>query len=724
MVWCLKNFETKLIFFFLVIIFFNLLAYIFIFNYQDPVIEVSKLEIVPKDDGKNSSTKIENSLVQSYQESNESLVLFQEGFRDLEPIFFNFTTPILQKNREYSSEAISCKPRLDGHSDSKANLYFPVKYFQDCKLQNRQNIIKVEGGDSISINCPVAGGKYFLGSPPNTERLGRIEYKINWLDVVNNKIIDMKNSEFVMVKCSNSIKDAYLRNIYNLRAAERAKNISEKLLNDSKSKKKTPFGVHIIMLDSISRQHFYRTLKETTTYINNNLVNSEEYIVYDFLTNNAHGENTRPNLVAFLLGKDFIPHESVVKEIKDNKEKNLKQYEEIQNSSLWKHYERLGYVTMFGFDTIWNFFCDDIGNIVFTDSAVLNFWNAAKTVFNYADFITRQRCFGQKNAHRHLLDYQIEFVKHYKNRNKFTYLHSSIAHENTGTIIKTLDKDLHEHLNELIRVYKDNQEDFFIVIAGDHGRKVGEWDWTDEGIFENKHPFHLIITKKSIIREMGESTHTNIIHNTERLVGRFDWYVSLKQLAHFPYETLNKDSSSYVSYKNSVPTNNAVSVFLEKIPNNRQCKDINIDSLYCLCRDYEPIDNTSPLVTKTLTDLLKTTLAHINSNILKTSACKKLTLNTVLRSSELRLKQSYEGGDRHLKLLFSIKEDENARIEIQFYAAEEKDLKKSKKAFPNYPSTVCPGPYLQNYLIKVEDFYTVNKYSCDSTNEEAKICVC
>jgi len=379
---------------------------------------------------------------------------------------------------------------------------------------------------------------------------------------------------------------------------------------------------------------------------------------------------------------------------------------------------------MFGFDTIWNFFCDDIGNVVFTDSAVLNFWNAAKTVFNYADFMTRQRCFGQKNAHRYLLDYQIEFIKNYKGLNKFTYLHSSIAHESTGTLIKTLDKDLKEHLEELIGVYKESGEDFLVVVAGDHGRKVGEWDLTDEGIFENKHPFHLIITKKGVIQQMGEFTHSNIIHNTERLVGRYDWYVSLMQLAHFPYENLNKESSSYLGYRNSVPTKKAVSVFLEKIPNGRTCSDLNIDSLYCLCRDYEPIDPTSPLVTKTLTDLLKTTLLHINTKILLSSACKKLTLNKVLLSSELILKQSTEGGDRHLKLLFSINEDPNARLEIQFYAAEEKDLKKSKKAFPNYPSTLCPGPSLQNYLIKVEDFYTINPYSCGSSKEEAKICVC
>lgn len=723
---CLKLLRGKLLYILIITIILYFFTFLMICTSQ-PIpeyITYSGINIKNSDTKKNYSEELQIEEIQL-----NSIEPLQPLIDDSEVESFaysNLRTPTLEKSRTYSSKKISCMPKLNGYSESQEKAYFPSKHFPDCKGVNTRSYIKVISNQTISIECPNINGKYLLSSH-TTELLGRHEYKIEWLDVINNKIIDLKGSEFVMVKCSNVVKDAYLYNIFNKTAADRAEKISKELKKTLNSSNDKPFGLHIIMLDSVSRPHFYRSFKETISYLNSNIVNSNDYIVYDFLTNNAHGENTRPNLVSMLLGRDFKDHEPFVLKIKDDKIKNLDEYIKIQENSIWKHYEKLGYVTMFGYDTVWNFFSDDSGSIIYTDSRVLNFWNAAKNVFGYADFITKQRCFGQKNAHRYLLDYQVQFNNNYKNHNKFSYIHISVAHENSGTVVKTLDKDIKENLQEIIKQYQDNNQDFLIVFAGDHGRKVNEWDFTDEGILENKHPFHLIITKKDVISNMGEFIHSNIMHNTERLVGRFDWHVTLKQIAHYPYENLAKDSAAYQSYKNSVPTNNAVSVFLEKIPNNRQCADVNIDPLYCLCRDYAPIDISSQLVTNTLTTLAKDTLYYINGNLINDKICKRLSLNTVLYASELILKKLNEGGNRHFKLIFSIEEDKNTQIEIKFYAAEQQEIKRLKKNFGAFPSVLSPGPYLQNYIIGVEDFYIVgNKFLCglENNSNQAKVCVC
>ena len=147
---------------------------------------------------------------------------------------------------------------------------------------------------------------------------------------------------------------------------------------------------------------------------------------------------------------------------------------------------------MFGYDTVWNFFVNDVGRKIHTDHTVLSFWNAAYTVFGYRDFILRQRCFGNQNANRYVFDYANQFRKNNEGHNKFVYFHSSVAHKDSGAVVKTFDTDLKESIQEPLQGYAKKDEDFILIVPGDHGRRVKEWDFTDEGIIENKSAFHMI----------------------------------------------------------------------------------------------------------------------------------------------------------------------------------------------------------------------------------------
>jgi hypothetical protein len=320
------------------------------------------------------------------------------------------TTAKLEKDRKINP-SIKCSPKSTGYSDEQASIYFSQKSFTRCKDSTKVEVVKSVENNTISIECPSSSGMYFTSLPSDKERFGRVEYKANWAGFQGTKRVEMSDREFLMVKCSNMLKAAYVRNHFNSEAANRAKSITSSLIKSLGLSSFTPFNLHMIILDSMSRSHFYRNLKTTINYLNNQLVNSKDYVVYDFLNNNAHGENTRPNLVSLLLGKNFQEHVAEIKEFNNNEDAFDTKYQAIQNTSLWKHYERMGFVTLFEYDTVWNFFCDDIGRKVYTDAKLLNFWNAAKNVFAYTDFVQKPRCFGNKNGHWFLFEYLRSFVR-------------------------------------------------------------------------------------------------------------------------------------------------------------------------------------------------------------------------------------------------------------------------------------------------------------------------
>ena len=635
------------------------------------------------------------------------------------------TTPKLEKNLKISNSLIKCTPKSIGFSDIQVSIYFPQRAFKMCKELNKVDVIQYKSENSVEVKCPSRIGTYFISSPQNTERLGRIEYKPSWESFESKKEINLGDREFIMVKCSNAAKGAWVRHQYNEDSSKRSRSITKSLIESLKTASFTPFSVNMIILDSVSRPHFFRSLKNTIDYLNSQLVNSKDYVVYDFINNNANGENTRPNLVALLLGRDFNQHLAEIKGWNNNEASFDSKYLAIQNTSLWKHYERMGYVTLFEFDTIWNFFCDDIGRQVYTDSKLLNFWNAAKNVFSYTDFIPKPRCFGSKNGHWFLFEYLRKFNKNYKGHNKFTYTHTSIAHENTGKMIKTLDDDLKEGIESLVKYYKETKEDFLIVLASDHGRRVQEWDRSVEGIYENKHPFHLIITKQSVIKRLGKQTHEIITHNTERLISRYDWYLTLQHLAMFPYGNLSPNSYLYQTLKTSLPISSAVSVFLEKIPDNRTCEDVNIKNLDCLCRDFVEIDSGSTFIFNVLEKLALGVVREINKQISAKSKCRSVTYDKVFQAFEFQMKENKDGGNRMFKFRFGVKEDVNARIEVYVYAADPSEFSRLKIKLDGKISIDFIKEYIKGYHAYVESFKRVDLSECtEIIGGEEIVCIC
>ena len=151
----------------------------------------------------------------------------------------------------------------------------------------------------------------------------------------NKTIVDLENNEFIMIRCLLGRRQAVLLNHFSLEASKRSKTITKNILNKLGITQQKPLGVYILMLDSISRQHFYRNLKSATDYLNTKIseINSN-LVIYDFLLNNVQGKNTMNNLTPLLFGKSLENHETISSLLDINNKNHEVIYKQLQEFSL------------------------------------------------------------------------------------------------------------------------------------------------------------------------------------------------------------------------------------------------------------------------------------------------------------------------------------------------------------------------------------------------------
>lgn len=198
---------------------------------------------------------------------------------------------------------------------------------------------------------------------------------------------------------------------------------------------------------------------------------------------------------------------------------------------------------MMAYETVWEFYAKWIGKTVYTDHQVFNFINSGARYFNYKDNVESQRCYGLKDIHGHVFDYAQQFIENYAENNRFLYLHSSAAHELSGSVIKTMDPDLKILLENLFQKYENIDEDLVVMIGNDHGiykRESGDLGWLEQVL-----PGNFIFTKKSMINRMGPETDKILKFNTKVISSRFDWYLTLRNIALIPYGNLKTNSEIY-----------------------------------------------------------------------------------------------------------------------------------------------------------------------------------
>jgi hypothetical protein len=283
-------------------------------------------------------------------------------------LYYNSTTPQGQRLTRYPAlpEKLVCMPTKFGYSQAEADQrYNPNKRFRRCSDYKENDFISIKDNHLV-LDCPNNDTyvQYMVGSHPEDEALGMINYPINWTHYT--QPVDLGRSEFGFGRCVQGGQHAILLNQFNETAAARARNITESI-GQSLGVTPRPLTLFLVIFDSVSRQHLYRSLPKTIEYLNT-VAEGQDFSIYDFKLNNVQGENTKPNMIPLLYGHKLKFISELLKAYSMKDPEDAWKYLELQQEALWTHYKEMGFVTAFGFDTNWDYLSECTGRSILRPS--------------------------------------------------------------------------------------------------------------------------------------------------------------------------------------------------------------------------------------------------------------------------------------------------------------------------------------------------------------------
>ena len=362
-------------------------------------------------------------------------------------------------------------------------------------------------------------------------------------------------------------------------------------------------------------------------------------------------------------------------------------------------------------DTIYDYLSLSTGRKIEADHVFTNFWRVAKKAYSYSEFAQQQRCFGDQNAHFYSLNYTLQFLENYKEHNRFGYVHISAAHEDTGNV-KTIDDDLANFLDKMLKLFDNKNEDVVLMILGDHGRFNINLTFNEKGYRDHRNPMSFIILNQELEKRLGSKIFLE--HNVNNIIGRFDIHATLKSLASSPYKNLTWDS--YNKIKQKIPVNDTVSLFHEKISFDRQCKDIGVSDDYCLCKDFIGINITDTKEKKIIDQILSLVTDHLNKQIKDRIQCNEASVSEVISASKFQFNPR-EHQDSLYKLEFELEGKITANATVHFSTKARADNFKLILHGEFHPYT-----YFQ-YEQRVVCFIQIFELHLNNTCKE-QLCIC
>ncbi|OMJ78542.1 hypothetical protein SteCoe_21603 [Stentor coeruleus] len=620
-------------------------------------------------------------------------------------IISNSTTNIvLNPTSDYSSPS-QCRIPDHDFTQEEIKKYFKYNQYGSCPGKGLElNTIK----DNVVISTCHNGNipKTFIddGSP---QILGGTMSTIKYQ---SGSIRDLGNGEYIFIDCDKNEKYAYVINRFKDSISLKAQSKRKELSQNNSTR---PLSVLLLIIDSVSKGSAERNFPRTMDLLNKNLLSfplNNKFSVYNFEKAGALELSTRPNIIPIIFGQSSDYHDNYLKGIKLNNYKQNQKFTEIQEYALWNYYSKLGYVTMFSFETVMDYLAQSTGRFITADYVLANFWRASKKIFGFSEFREAQRCFGTENALFYGLNYTAQFFKNYKNHNRFAYVHTMAAHENTGNV-QTIDHDLPQFLEYILELHNNKEEDLLIYLMSDHGRGQKDLYFSLKGYFDHRQVINYIILNKEL--EKSLNSQENLSHNQKHLLGRYDINLSLKSLAHHPYGGLSEKEK--LDIKNKYIVRDAIDLFNQKIKPDRTCEDIGFTSDMCLCRDYDDInfDNSEEkIITSKIIEL---SLNYILSNRHDTIKCAKPIFNEIVSGSKFYLKFKSNGWDTNYRLDFSVQGDNIVYVSANF--ATKKRVEKLKIAGVNKMPFTYFNVYETEVYLEIEEVIIRN--TCEKI-----LCVC
>jgi ABC-type multidrug transport system permease subunit len=378
--------------------------------------------------------------------------------------------------------------------------------------------------------------------------------------------------------------------------SEKYNNNNDNEINNDINKKDLIDNVLFLYIDSISRPHFIRKMKNTIKFMEkhfnrkwekedsyniNNKINNN--IDSNNINNNNNSNNNKDNhLTTPFTFYEFMKYHTFIFFTQPNV--NPMFYGESMKlnngTNIIKYFHEHGFISAQsnnicsrelydiepGYIENLNWEKFDHENIaLFCDP---NFFNPENPFTPYmGPYSVRKRCLYGRNTYEYVIDYGEKFWETYIEEKKFLRLSFQDAHEGTGEVVRYLDEYLENFLNKLDK--KGWLDKTAIFIVSDHGNNMigfynifGCPDFNKEKTLAS---WYMLLPKE--LKDFEE----NVRYNENTMVTPYDVFDTLLSL---------------INEEKNYPSANGESVLKNKINgNDRICKKYKLDliDLWCRC---------------------------------------------------------------------------------------------------------------------------------------------
>ena len=358
-------------------------------------------------------------------------------------------------------------------------------------------------------------------------------------------------------------------------------------VTSSHGPKSINLDINVVVLNSVSRAHFYRSLPETVATIRNIVYdNSTTASALDFEFLQSFGPAMAPHLQMQLLGK---------------KVETPTQNSEI--STLFAELKKLGYHNILQTDQCWydkDPITTELQSKMETEGAREKFrkqWTSlqsmtmkhiddtgitylsceAKTKYSVPDQLDGNRSKASCFNGRYFFDFIFDHIDKTRQAKRFSkvktpfffYTYLTLSRDELGTGIKQIDKQLSTFLNNMA-----HEENTVTIVTSDHGPTATKYSLDSvEGRYEIYDPILFMIIPKGVALKLGKQEMETLIRNQDRLISPNDLHNTLVSMANLEQRHL---------------ASRADRGLVAEIPDNRTCKDIGVDvGALCKCRGWE-----------------------------------------------------------------------------------------------------------------------------------------
>lgn len=181
-----------------------------------------------------------------------------------------------------------------GYTKEKGDEVFPRIGYPRCSdyFKDTSPIVHLDYSENTMVmNCSEGGGKYVLGPVDDRKLVLRHEIDELWqVKHYSDPVAIPLRTQFALATCdseSEFMDHAVYKPRYNATLHQETKTRMETL-----KQKRGPLVILMMVVDSYSRNHFYRKLPQTVEWLNQQRAN---YSVVDFLIHNIIGTNSVGN---------------------------------------------------------------------------------------------------------------------------------------------------------------------------------------------------------------------------------------------------------------------------------------------------------------------------------------------------------------------------------------------------------------------------------------------